>query len=438
MVAFTGEAEIGFPYWWEALKPLAGPEDCPLPQKADLLVIGAGYTGLSAALAAQECGATVAVVDADRPGAGASTRNGGMFGAHPRLGWARLAAQFGKDAADALFAEAVPARAYVLDLIAREGIDCDLQETGRIQLAWTRSHADSQKRLAADVTAKSDVDVRMLDREDIAREITTERYFGGLLFPDHCAIHPARFHRGLWQAAVAKGVSVTAHAGVTDWSRETGGFVIETTRGRITADKIVLATNGYTPGLFRWHTARVFPLPSYIIATEELPPNLIAHLAPGRRMMVETRARHSYFRISPDGTRILFGGRASMRDVPLDVAARRQHATMCEIWPELRDTKVSHVWTGNTGYAFTEMPHVGEHAGLHFAMGYSGSGTVMAPYLGAKAAYRAMDDTLGETAYARTPFRRHWLHPTGTPHFLRAADLWYRSWVDTRDRYSGR
>ncbi|QYX57520.1 FAD-binding oxidoreductase [Roseovarius sp. SCSIO 43702] len=438
MVTWTGEAEPGFPYWWEALKEIAEPEDCPLPPRVDLLVIGAGYAGLSAALAAQDCGATVAVVDSVRPGDGASTRNGGMFGAHPRLSWPRLAAQFGEETADALFAEAAPARAFVLDLIEREGIACDLQRTGRIQLAWARSHLESQKRLARDVRDKSEVEVETLDRAATTREIATERYFGGLLFPDHCAIHPAKFHRGLWAGAVDKGITVTANAAVTGYTREGGGFSVETLRGPVRADKIVLATNGYTPGFFRWHVARVFPLPSYIIATEELPSNLIGHLAPGRRMMVETRARHSYFRISPDGKRILFGGRASMRDIPLDLAARRQHVTMCEVWPELRDAKLSHVWSGNTGYSFTEMPHVGEDRGLHFAMGFSGSGTVMAPYLGAKAAFRAMGDARGETAYARTPFRRHWLHPTTTPHFLRAADLWYRSWVDTRDRMAGR
>jgi len=438
MVIFTDEAAIGTPYWWEALRETAAPETADLPAHVDLLVIGAGYTGLSAALAAQDCGASVAVVDAGEPGAGASTRNGGMFGAHPRLSWSRLAAQFGPGTADSLFAEAAPARDFVLDLITRHGISCDLQETGRIQLAWTRSHSQAQSRLADDIRAKSDVPIDVLDRDTMSREITTERYFGGLLFADHCAIHPAKFHRGLWHAAAQKGIAVCGNAAVSAYERSTKGFTVRTARGNITAEKIVLATNGYTTLPFRWHLARVFPLPSYIIATEELPSNLIGHLAPGRRMMVETRARHSYFRLSPDGKRVLFGGRASMRHVPLEVAARRQHATMCEIWPELEDIRLSHVWTGNTGYAFTEMPHIGEDNGLYYAMGFSGSGTVMAPYLGAKAAFRAMGDVRGQTAYADTRFKRHWLHPTTKPHFLRAADLWYRTWVDTRDRMQGR
>ena len=155
-------------------------------------------------------------------------------------------------------------------------------------------------------------------------------------------------------------------------------------------------------------------------------------------MMVETRARHSYFRLSPDGTRILFGGRASMVHVDLQEAARRLKQTMCEIWPELRDVKLSHVWTGNTGYSFEHMPNVGDDRGLHHAMGFSGSGTVMAPYLGAKAAYQAMGDSRGETAYSSTRLTRHWLHPFRRPHFLHAADAWYRGWVDRRETWASR
>ena len=201
---------------------------------------------------------------------------------------------------------------------------------------------------------------------------------------------------------------------------------------------MLLATGGYTAAPFNWHVSRVFPLPSYIIATEPLAANLIGHLAPGRRMMVETRARHSYFRISPDGTRILFGGRASMVNVAADTAARRLRDTMCEIWPELKGTRISHSWRGNTGYSFTHMPHVGEDRGLHHALGYSGSGTVMAPWLGAKAAYRAMGDSRGETGYSQTHLARHWMHPGTRPHFLHAANAWYRTAVDWSENRQSR
>jgi glycine/D-amino acid oxidase-like deaminating enzyme len=428
MTQWTGKAELGKPFWWEAATPR--PADDPVPQRCDVLVIGAGYAGLSAAIAAHDTGATVAVVDADDPGAGASSRNGGMFGAHPRLSWPKLAKHFGADVADALFAEAGPSLDWAKSLIAQEKIDCDLQETGRVQLAWTPDHANDQKTLADTVKAKSDVDIRVVAKGELGQEIGTERYFGGILFPKHCGLHPAKYHKGLRAAVERRGIPLTGKAEVTALERDVSGFVAHTPKGKVRAAKVILCTNGYTTRTFRWHTARVFPLPSYLIATEELPENLIGHLAPGRRMMVETRARHSYFRVAPDGKRILWGGRASMRNVPIDVAARRLHATMSGVWPELSDVKLSHAWWGNTGYSFTHMPHVGSDNGLHYAMGFSGSGTVMAPYLGAKAAWQAVGDPRGETAYTATHLKRHILHPFDRPHFLRAADMWYRQWVD--------
>jgi glycine/D-amino acid oxidase-like deaminating enzyme len=423
----SAEAEPGTPYWWDVPHDDDG-ADAP-PPDCDVLVVGAGYAGLSAAIAAHDCGARVAVVDRDTPGRGASTRNGGMFGAHPRLGWPALAARFGPATADALWAKG---------LIAREGIDCDLQETGRIQLAWTAAHLEGQRGMARHVAEKSEVETRIVERAELGQEIATDRYFGGLLFPAHCGLHPAKYHRGLMRAARRRGIPVSGQAAVTALERTGPGFRARTAKGDMRAGKVILCTNGYTTATFRWHVARVFPLPSFMIATEELPAELIARLAPGRRMMVETRARHSYFRLSPDGRRVLWGGRASMRALPLREAARRLRATMVEVWPELAGARISHAWWGNTGFTFNHMPHVGEDRGLHHAMGFSGSGTVMAPYLGAKAAYRAVGDPRGATAYADTAPRRHPLHPTPTPHFLKAADLWYRQVVDRVETARGR
>ncbi len=409
-----------------------------LPERCDILIIGAGYTGLSAAIAANGGGAKVVVVDAGVPGQGASTRNGGMFGAHPRLAWKALAKSFGPDTADALFHEAKLALEFTNDLIKQENIDCDLQQTGRIQLAYTAAHFDALKHLADDVRAKSEVAIRVVERADLNCEINTDQYFGGIVFPEHCAIDPRKFHDGLLAATRSRGIAVVANSPVLRVSRQNGGFLAGTPHGKITAHKVILATNGYTTSTFRWHQRRVFPLPSYIIATETLPQDLIARLAPGRRMMVETRARHSYYRISPDGRRILFGGRASMRDIPMARAAARLQATMSEIWPELAGTRLSHVWGGNTGFCFTHTPAVGEHDGLYYAMGYSGSGTVLAPYLGAKAGRQAVGAAGGDTAFSKTALRPSWLHPVAKPHFLKAADLWYRYCVDKSETRKGR
>ena len=428
-------ARPGDPYWWEGMEwPVL---DGALPERVELLVIGAGYTGLSAAIAAHDTGASVAVLDAGQPGQGASTRNGGMVGAHPRLPWETLMREFGAATADAVFAEAAPALDWVHAFMEREGVECDYEQCGRVQMAYTPTHFAGQKRLVERLHEKSRVKAEILDRDAMQSEIRTPLYKGAILFPEHGALNPAKYHRGMLDAVLRRDIPLIGNCAVKRWERGEG-FDVVTERGRVKADKLVLATNGYTPGAFGWFSRRIFPLPSYIIATEPLSANLIGDLAPGRRTMVETRARHSYFRLSPDGTRMLYGGRASMVNVDLHKAAARLHQTMCEVWPEMADVKVSHVWTGNTGFSFRQMPHVGEHDGVHYAMGYSGSGTVMAPYLGAKAALRALGDPEGDTSFAKTALRPSLMHAGGTPHFLKAANAWYRGWVDGAETRAAR
>ena len=436
MSLFIPEAVPGRPYWWDDVTwPELGND---LPESSDLLVIGAGYTGLSAAIAAHDAGARVVVIDGGLPGEGASTRNGGMVGAHPRLGWDVLARRYGAEAADALFAEAGAALAWLRLLLVAERIDCDFEETGRIQLAYTWPQFEAQKGIAAQVSEKGRVACHILNREEIAAEIATPLYKGGMLFPNHGGLHPAKFFLGLLEAARRRGIPVLPQTQAIKVLDIKNGLKVVTPRGETLTNKAVLATNGYTGIQFPWFVRRVFAVPSYLIATEPLPSDLIARLAPGRRMMVETRARHSYFRVSPDGSRILFGGRAALVGISLSKAARRLRDTMCEIWPELSDVKLSHVWTGNTGYTFGHMPHVGRRGRIHYAMGYSGGGTVLAPWLGRKAALSALGTPEGETAFAAPKLTSRWYHRGGRPAFLEGANLWYRHVVDRREDIASR
>ena len=154
--------------------------------------------------------------------------------------------------------------------------------------------------------------------------------------------------------------------------------------------------------------------------------------------MVETRARHSYYRISPDGTRILWGGRASMVPLNAHEAANKLRKSLVEIWPEFGDVAITHSWSGNTGFAHGMLPHVGRENGVFYAMGYCGSGVVMAPYLGMKAAYQMLNDPRGDTVYSRIPLQTKLYHPTPRPHFLKAGNIWYNQVVDNRQARQAR
>lgn len=417
------------PYWWEGLAP---PSTAPvdLPERVDMAVVGAGFTGLSAALTAAERGAEVLLLDAGVPGQGASTRNGGMIGAPHRPEFAQELKTYGEDLSRRLMREGREAYAFTRALHERSGA---FQHTGRVQMAFTRRHFRSMAERAQAMNAMVSQGIEVLSREEMQLHIASDLYFGGLYYPDHGAVQPRLAHDGLRARAEAAGVRIAGLTPVTGLRRAGEGFRLETTRGPVWARRVVWATNGYTGREHRFLARRIFRVPSFIIATEELPEGVIDRLAPGRRMMVESRARHSYFRPSPDGKRILFGGRAALVPVAPEAAARRLQQTMAEIWPEAADWRLSHSWQGFVGFTFAMNPHVGCHEGVHFAYGYCGNGVALSPWLGRKAALRALGDAEGETAFAETRLESRPYHIGGKPWFMALASPWWRHVVDRRE-----
>ncbi|MDU8926534.1 FAD-binding oxidoreductase [Alisedimentitalea sp. MJ-SS2] len=417
------------PYWWQDGAEL--PPVChDVPAKADMVVVGAGFTGLGAALAAAEKGAEVVVFDAGQPGQGASTRNGGMIGAPHRPEFVQELKTYGRDLAVRIVREGAEGYAHTRALHEASGV---FQHTGRVQMAFTRAHFEAMAERVRLIHELAPQETRLLNREELQDHIRSDLYFGGLYYPDHGAVQPRLAHDGLMKRARDAGVTICAECAVTAMKPEGDGFRLTTEAGEIRARRLVWATNGYTGLQSRWLARRIFRVPSFIIATEELPEGVIDRLAPGRRMMVESRARHSYFRPSPDGKRIIFGGRAALVSIDEREAARRLQRTMAEIWPEAAEWKLSHSWQGWLGFTFARNPYVGSHEGVHFAYGYSGNGVALSPWLGRKAALRAMGDPEGTTAFAETRLESRPYHIGGTPWFMALASPWWRFVVDARE-----
>ena len=418
------------PWWWEATAP-PSLSDTPLPRAVDVAVVGAGFTGLSAALELARAGRSVLVLDAGAPGEGASTRNGGMIGSGHRVGLAQLIRRYGRQTALMLLKEGLAAQDFAMEFIEREQIACDLVRSGRFRGAWRATHYEAMGREVDALRRAIGLEADMVPRAEQHREIASDAYHGGVVYHRHGGLHPGLFHKGLMERALAAGGTVAGSAPATAIAREAGGFQVQTTRGRVAARDVIVATNGYTgpltPGLRR----RLIPVPSYMIATEPLPPGTIERLVPGGRMIVESRSRHCYYRPSPDGTRILFGGRASLTTIDPRAGGRILHRLMTGVFPELSEVKVTHAWRGFVAFSRDYLPHLGRHDGLHYALGYNGSGVAMAPYLGHKVALQVLGRPEGRSPFDATAFPAIPFY-TGRPWFLPPMELAYR-WRDRRE-----
>lgn len=419
------------PYWWDAA-PREAPLETGLPKRCDVAIIGAGYAGLSAALTLARAGRSVIVLEAGAPGQGASSRSGGMIGHGHRLSYARLIEVYGAPKAKALIREGMASLEFAKTLIAHEKIDAGLQLCGRMRGAWTDADFAAMGRDAAALRRDFGMPVEVLSRADVSREMAADCYKGGLLFPAHGGVHPALFHQGLLQTARAAGAVVAGATPATAVQREADGFVVQSARGSVVAGQVVATTNGYTGSTTPALARRLVPMPSFLIATEPLGAERVRSLIPNGRMIVETREKHLYYRPSPDGTRIVLGGRAALHPIALDLAAERLMHELRAIFPALNGSRVSHVWTGNVAMTRSDLPGIGQRDGVWYALGCNGSGVALMPYLGHKLALKILGRPDGKTAFDDIPFAAVPFY-SGTPWFLPLMTWWFRA----RDKMRG-
>lgn len=423
------------PFWLEGLEAPEGSPDS-LPREVDVLVVGSGYTGLNAAIETARGGRATLVVDADAPGGGCSTRNGGQISTSIKPSLARLTTKHGEARARAIRGEGEAALNWIERRIADEGIDCAFERVGRFHAAHSPAAYEALARDADLLARQEGIEAYPVPRAEQAAELGTEAYHGGVVFPRHAALDPARYHRGLLAAARDAGARVVGHCAATALRRQADGFHVTTEKGRVRARDVVIATNGYTGGLLPWFRRRVIPIGSYVIATEPLPEPLMQRLFPKNRIVSDTRKVVYYYRASPDRRRVLFGGRVSANETDPAVSGPRLYEDMCRLFPELRDHRVSHSWMGTVAYSFDELAHTGVHEGVHYAMGYCGSGVSMASYLGMRVGQKVLGRKEGATAFDGLPFPTRPFY-SGKPWFLPPMVAWYR-WRDRQQHQRAR
>lgn len=414
--------------YWHTTTEFPTPPAQPLPTQVEVAIMGAGYTGLTAAYTLARAGVRVAVFEAQTVGWGASSRNGGMALTGLKLGAETLVKKYGRELAQRLFAASLAAIETVETLIKTEGIACDFARCGHLEVAWKPAHYAAYEQ-AAEVmqTVFNHRTLQLVPKAELATEIGSPLYHGGLVDTTSAGLNPARYVAGLGRATLQAGAQIFERTPVLAVEKRAGGWQLRTATQVVQAQKVLVATSGYTttPALQK----RIFPIGSYIIATAPLPPALAQQVNPRQRMIFDSKHFLYYFRLTPD-QRLLFGGRAAFwPETPHTVrdSARLLHQALLTVHPQLQAIPVEYAWGGNLDFALDVMPHMGQRDGLYYALGYAGHGVALATYLGQQVAHSmlqsATDNPFAAIPFPTTPINlyqaRFW--------FLPLVELWYKA-----------
>jgi glycine/D-amino acid oxidase-like deaminating enzyme len=396
-------------------------------------IIGAGYAGLSAAIELHRNGIDCVVLDANEPGFGGSTRNGGMVSGGVNVGKRYLAPALSETEAAPFLGDAADAFTAIEDVIARDNIACHWTKSGYFLGAWCKSHFDAMAKKVSFLNRHAMSEAFVVPRERQREEIGSDYYHGGMVVGRAALLHPALYFKGLLDIAARLGISVHSKTPVSKLVAQGSSWRLESMRGAVEAGDVIIATNGYTGDATPQFKRRVVPVGSYIIATEELDPALAKSLSPKNRSFADTRRVLTYYRLSPDGKHLIFGGRAKFGMTDPVETAPILYRFMTDRYPRLRGTRITHAWTGNVAFTFDEMPHMGKFDNLHYALGCNGSGVAMMTYLGRQTARKIAARANAVCAFDRPDFPSHPLY-SGDPWFLPWIGRYFRfrDWLDRR------
>lgn len=418
------------PFWHDDIN--LETQTTPLNQldtQTDVLIVGSGFTGLSAALTLARAGKKVILVDSQKIGYGASSRNGGLLGpSFHKLGLNGLMDKFGVDIANAILQESLSGFEWLLDFIKTENIDCDLRRSGRFRGALKKSHFYKMAQQAESLAAVLDYPVNVIDRAQQHTEVGSSIYQGGIVYTKDACLHPGKLVKGLIERVQQANVTLVQQERVDVITPYQNGFQVKVNQLTINADAVLIATNGYTDQVTAGLKKRIIPIRSSMIATAELPADLIHSVSPKLRSHGGSDRLVFYYRPSPDGRRLLFGGRAlSYRDKPSEYVGFLQRH-MCHLFPQLAQANISYAWSGLVAYSFDHIPHLGLHNGMHYAMGYCGSGVARANYLGHKIALKMLKNNpetpQSQTIFDQFPFPSRPFYQ-GNPWFMPAVLRWH-------------
>ncbi len=363
-----------------------------LPDAVDVAVIGGGFCGLSAARTLGKRGVSVAVLEAETFGWGASSRNGGMVLTGMKLPAPTLIRRYGIETVRKMYAASLETIDCVEQIVREEKIDCDFSRCGHLEVACKQAHFDGYEETAALTKREFHHELRIIPKSELRAEIGSNIYFGGMVDETSAGLNPARYVTGLASAAQCAGACLHDHTRVTSVELETNNgarkFRVITSKGALAAREVILASGAYTTEATPALRKKIIPIGSYIIATEIIPADLARELSPRNRMIYDSKHFLYYYRLTPDN-RMLFGGRAAFfpeTENTVRLSAEILRLGMISVYPKLRDAKVEFVWGGTLDFTLDVMPHAGKIDGMYFAAGFAGHGVAAATWFGAKLA----------------------------------------------------
>lgn len=421
-------------YWHTTVQMPDDSNLTPIPAKADVAIIGGGYTGLSAARTLAKQGVNVVVLEAETIGWGASSRNGGMTLTGLKPAMQTVIKKYGRELAKELFQCSLDSVDIVERNVKEENIDCGFARTGHLLTANKPKHYDALKDEVDFMAMEFNHSVRLVSPKDLRSEIGTDVYHGALVDEVSGGLNPAQYVAGLADAAARAGGTLCARARVSRLERREKRFVIQTDRGSLEAESVLVATSGYTGNVIKKLQKKIIPIGSFIIATERLSDELAHELSPNNRMIFDYKHFLNYFRLWDN--RMIFGGRAAFfpeNENTIAQSGEILRREMIQVYPQLKDVKVEYVWGGTLDFAFDQMTHVGEEDGIYYALGYAGHGVAMATYLGATVAEAIVKGNIKEHPFARFEFPSAPLGLyNGNPWFLPFAGMYYKilDWVE--------
>jgi len=358
--------------------------------RTDVIVVGAGFTGLSTALHLAERGVKVLVLEAETPGWGASGRNGGQVNPGLKHDPDRVEADFGADLGSRMNALAGAAPQLVFDLVARHGIACDARRNGTLRAAAHGRHA-GLIRTTVEQLSRRGAPVEFWEGTVLAEATGTDRYVGAMFDRRGGDVNPLRYAQGLAQAAARHGASVCGHSRALKIEAAGTKWRVITRGGQAEAPQVVLATNGYTDDLWPGLKRTVVPVFGAIAATAPLPSALALKILPARSVLYESGAITVYYRLDA-AERLIIGGRGPMREIESPAAIPHILRYARRLWPGLSEVAWTHAWGGRLAMTRDAYPHLHQPArGVWASLGYNGRGVAMATTMGKVLAARIVD-----------------------------------------------